>query len=186
MLSGPDRGRGFEMVSELIIFRIEFPIEGRQGKIMGWGGTIDKGNVTVEDTKVQCDLLEANTKVLFQSNGNVFYDCNTQVDQGSDLPPGGNRRCPIESKTKFCAHHEDGPSAQICFGDDGGPLIMDQGGFGVVVGVGTHFQSPKCSSGDLKCLRDVRCNKEGVALFTKVFSKENMFWIKKITGEGSY
>ena len=78
MLSGPDRGRGFEMLSELIIFRIEFPIEGRQGKIMGWGGTIDKGNVTVEDTKVQCDLLEANTKVLFQSNGNVFLIRSTK------------------------------------------------------------------------------------------------------------
>lgn len=61
---------------------------------------------------------------------------------------------------------------------------MDQGGFGVVVGVATYLQPPKCSYGDLKCLKDVKCNKEGLALFTKV--GKYIPWINKITGEGSY
>ena len=56
----------------MIIFRIhsdkkekhnEFHIEGKHAKILGWGGTIDKENATTQDTKVQCDLLEAFTTV---------------------------------------------------------------------------------------------------------------------------
>ena len=62
---------GSEIVSHLIIFRMlrnfhdpqEFHIEGRQAKILGWGGTIDKANATVQGMKVQCDLLEAHTMV---------------------------------------------------------------------------------------------------------------------------
>ena len=61
---------------------------------------------------------------------------------------------------------------------------MDEGGFGVVIGVASYMQPPKCSYGDWKCMMDAKCNKEGVAVFTKVAGY--LDWIKRKTGQGNY
>ena len=51
----------------LVIFRPSdaggFSIEGKKAMILGWGGTIDKANATSQLTKLQCDLLKADTQV---------------------------------------------------------------------------------------------------------------------------
>ena len=92
-------------------------------------------------------------------------------------------RCPTNpADTQICTHHEDGPSAQICFGDSGGPLIMDEGGYGVVIGVASYLQMPKCPQGDWKCLIDAKCDKDGVAVFTNVAAY--LSFIKNTTGQG--
>ena len=63
-------------------------------------------------------------------------------------------RCPIPRvpDTMICAHHEDLPPAQICVGDSGGPLILDESGYGVVIGVASYIQASNCKQGDLKCI----------------------------------
>ena len=142
--------------------------------ILGWGGTIDKANKTSQG-KLPCDLLKANTQV-----NHCLCHVIAQVDVG--------HRCPTASvldsstNTQICTHHEDGPPAQACFGDSGGPLIMDEGGYGVVIGVVSYGQMPKCPQGDWKCNFDGKCNKDGVAVYTKV--EAYLPWIKKTTGQG--
>ena len=92
-------------------------------------------------------------------------------------------RCPTNpADTQICTHHEDGPSAQICFGDSGGPLIMDEGGYGVVIGVASYLAPAKCPQGDWKCYLDGKCDKDGVAVYTKV--EAYLPFIKKTTGQG--
>ena len=100
-----------------------------------------------------------------------------------DGKPTVGHICPLPPEKKICTRHEEVPAAQICFGDSGGPLIMDEGGFSVVVGVASYLQPPKCSYGDHKCLMNKKCNKEGIAVFTKV--QDYNSWIKKVTGEGT-
>ena len=101
-----------------------------------------------------------------------------QVDHGY--------RCPIKSKTKMCVHHEDDPPAQVCHGDSGGPLIVDEEGFGLVVGVASRIQIPKCKFGDWKCMKDVKCDSKATAIYTNVLPF--LTWIKEHTGtgEGNY
>ena len=142
----------------IIIFRYDgwvFSIYGKRAKILGWGGTTEKPK---PEDKPQCDLLEAYQK----------------VDSG--------HRCPAQSERKICVHHGDEKAASACFGDSGGPLIMDQGGYGVVIGIASHLQERDCSPEDIKCLMDARCNKEGVSVYTKVSAY--LPWIKKTTGQG--
>ena len=96
-------------------------------------------------------------------------------------------RCPLNPNTngtykQICVHHEDGPPAQACYGDSGGPLIMDEGGYGVVIGVVSYGQLPKCPQGDWKCHFDAKCNKDDVDVFTKV--EAYLRFIKKTTGQG--
>lgn len=129
-------------------------IQGKRAKILGWGGTTEKP----KPTDKQCDLLEAYQK----------------LDVG--------HRCPAESERKICVHHGDEKAAQACFGDSGGPLILDQGGYGVVIGIASNIQIGDCPPQDMKCLMDTRCNKEGVAVYTKVSAY--LPWIKKTTGQG--
>ena len=141
----------------IIIFRYDsmvFPIFGKRAKILGWGGTTEKP----KPTDKQCDLLEA-----YQT-----------VDSG--------HRCPAQSESKICLHHGDEKAAQACYGDSGGPLILEQGGYGVVIGVASHLQRKDCSPEDIRCLMDRRCNKERVSVYTKVSSY--LPWIKKTTGQG--
>ena len=59
---------------------------------------------------------------------------------------------------------------------------MDQGGYGVVIGVAAHIQMADCPPKDIECLMDARCNKEGVSVYTKVSAY--LPWIKKTTGQG--
>ena len=106
----------------------------------------------------QCDLLEAYQKV------------------------DSRHRCPAQSERKICIHHGDEKAAQACSGDSGGPLIMDQGGYGVVIGVASYITMRDCPPEDIKCLMDARCNKDGVSVYTKVSAY--LPWIKKTTGQG--
>ena len=86
-------------------------------------------------------------------------------------------------ETLICVHHEDLPAANTCYGDSGGPLIMDERGYGVVIGVSSFINgNSKCRSGDWKCHLELRCNKDGVAAYTKVDAY--LPWIKKITKQG--
>ena len=91
-------------------------------------------------------------------------------------------RCPVRSETKLCIHHEDQPPANTCFGDSGGPSLLDQNGFAVVIGLTSYGQNPKCSLGDFKCVLDTPCRSEGTDIHTKV--KAYLPWIKEITGQG--
>ena len=59
---------------------------------------------------------------------------------------------------------------------------MDEGGYGVVIGVVSYGQMPKCPQSDWKCLADAKCNKDEVDVFTKV--EAYLPWIKKTTGQG--
>ena len=136
--------------------------------ILGWGGTIDKANDTSQ--KLQCDLLKADTQVM-----HCLCHAIAQVDVVG-------RRCPTPTDTQICTHREEGPPAQVCFGDSGGPLIMDEGGYGVVIGVASYIVPAKCPHGDFKCYLDKKCDKDGVAVFTKV--EAYLPFIKKTTGQG--
>ena len=93
-----------------------------------------------------------------------------------------NHRCPVRSETKLCIHHEDQPSASTCFGDSGGPSLLDQNGFAVVIGVTSYGQNPKCPLGDFKCILDGKCFSESIEIHTKV--KAYLPWIKEITEQG--
>ena len=92
------------------------------------------------------------------------------------------QRCPAVSKTKLCIHHEDQPPASACFGDSGGPLILDQNGFAMVIGITSYLQTPKCSPGDFRCILDNKCRTDSIDIYTKV--KAYLPWIKEITGQG--
>ena len=94
-------------------------------------------------------------------------------------------RCPIPRvpDTVICAHHEDLPPAQICVGDSGGPLMLDESGYGVVIGVTSMIVNAKCPQGDLKCFLDLKCNSDSVAVYTKVDAY--LPWIKETTGQGN-
>ena len=100
------------------------------------------------------------------------------MDDGYKCPTAAS---PLEKH--LCVHNRDEPPAQICSGDSGGPLIMDERGYGVVVGVtsGT-FPSTNCRHGDWKCMRTIKCDKDKVGLFTNV--EAYLPWIKNTTGQG--
>ena len=99
--------------------------------------------------------------------------CHCQVDVG--------HRCLalMDSNTnhQICTHHEDGQPAQVCFRDSRGPLIMDEGGYGVVIGVASYIQLPKCPQGDWKCIMDGKCDKfcENSNTILVAFSIHNIF-----------
>ena len=154
-------------------FRSEaFRSDGKKVKILGWGGIVDHANMTAQNSS--CDLLEADMQVrlwIFTTH------CLAQVDFR-------NHRCPTSmwSEKKLCIHHEDLPPANGCFGDSGGPLLLDQNGFAVVIGVTSYKQIRKCSLGDFKCMLDVKCDSESINIHTKV--QAYLPWIKEITAQG--
>ena len=152
-------------------FRSEaFRSGGKKVKILGWGGIIDQANLTAQNPS--CDLLEADMQVRLSI---VTYILPRQVDFR-------NHRCPIGSEKKLCIHHEDLPPANSCFGDSGGPLLLDQNGFAVVIGVTSYKQIRKCSLGDFTCMLDVKCSSESINIHTKV--QAYLPWIKEITAQG--
>ena len=59
---------------------------------------------------------------------------------------------------------------------------MDEGGYGVVIGVASYLAPAKCPQGDWKCYLDGKCDKDGVAVYTKV--EAYLPFIKKTTGQG--
>ena len=93
-----------------------------------------------------------------------------------------SRNCPVAHDTKFCVHHRPFKPAQACYGDSGGPLILNAGGYGVVVGVASYIQCPDCPPDDYKCLQNAICNKNDVSVYTNI--QPFLPWIKSITGEG--
>ena len=82
---------------------------------------------------------------------------------------------------KICLHHGSVlPPATACAGDSGGPLIVNEGGYSVVIGVSsfifdlnTNIQKqifPRCGSA------------KSVSVYAEV--QDFLPWIKSIIGEG--
>ena len=82
---------------------------------------------------------------------------------------------------KICLHHGSTlPPATACSGDSGGPLIVNEGGYSVVIGVSsfifdlnTNIQKqifPRCGSA------------KSVSVYAEV--QDFLPWIKSIIGEG--
>ena len=135
---------------------------GKTVKILGWGGTIDQANATSQN--MSCDLLEASMQVN-------IVDCVAHwLAQVDDLY---NHSCPSVSKAKLCIHRQEQPPAQNCFGDSGGPLMKDENGFGVVIGVSSFIQAFKV---------DLTCGTDNEAVFTKV--QDFLPWIQNMTLQG--
>ena len=64
------------------------------------------------------------------------------------------------------------------------PLMINQGGYGVIIGVSSFGQPPDCSPTDINCLMDFSCKTADVAVYTKVSAY--IPWIKETTGEGKH
>ena len=61
---------------------------------------------------------------------------------------------------------------------------MDAKGYGVVIGVVSQTVNSNCPHGDWKCILDEKCDKDGIAVFTKV--EAYLPWIKETTGQGYF
>ena len=59
---------------------------------------------------------------------------------------------------------------------------MDARGYGVLIGVASMTLNSNCPHGDWKCILDEKCDKDGIAVFTKV--EAYLPWIKETTGQG--
>ena len=87
--------------------------------------------------------------------------------------------CKTEWPNKLCLHHGNVlPPATACFGDSGGPLIVNEGGYSVVIGVAnvivdtTNLTSPT-----------TKCNPtKGVSMYSEV--QAYLPWIKSKIGQG--
>ena len=141
----------------------DFQIDGRQAKILGWGGT-DQSSLMPS-----CHLLEADIKVMYTT----MITLSAQVDHKL------GRKCPATSDSKICVHHGDLKPAKTCDGDSGGPLLVNEGGMGVLIGVSSYSPRPTCPKNATSCVLGGNCDKSGVAIFTKVQSF--LPWIKNIT-----
>ena len=86
-----------------------------------------------------------------------------------------SKRCPSTKEQHLCVFHEE---KSTCYGDSGGPLTVDEGGFRVVVGVVNYAANFDFDNPDL----DRRCEKGLVDVFTKV--QAFLPWIKNISGIG--
>ena len=62
--------------------------------------------------------------------------------------------------------------------------MINQGYYGVLIGVLSFSQPPDCSPMDLRCLMDFDCKTAEVAVYTKV--SPYIPWIKETTGEGKH
>ena len=60
---------------------------------------------------------------------------------------------------------------------------MDEGGYGVLIGLTSYGPPENCPLWDWKCIKNAfKCNKDGVAVYTKVGAY--LPWIKEKTGQG--
>ena len=77
---------------------------------------------------------------------------------------------------KICLHHGSVlPPATACSGDSGGPLIVNEGGYSVVIGVTSFGYDPTQSKTET-------CNPKGVSVYGEV--QAYLPWIKNIIGQG--
>ena len=77
---------------------------------------------------------------------------------------------------KICLHHQNiFPPATACSGDSGGPLIMNEGGYSVVVGVSSFLYNPTQ-------IPTYQCSTEGVSIYAEV--QAYLPWIESIIGQG--
>ena len=141
----------------------DFQIDGRQATILGWGGTEQSSLMP------SCHLLEADIKVMYTT----MTTLSAQVDHKL------GRKCPATSDSKICVHHGDLKPAKTCDGDSGGPLLVNEGGMGVLIGVSSYSPRPTCPKNATSCVLGGNCDKSGVAIFTKV--QYFLPWIKNIT-----
>ena len=90
----------------------------KDAKVSGWGMSEWGANY---DKIYPCKLKEATLKVKCLR----FKSFNrAQVEKPV------SERCPATSETKLCVHHQNvHPPAATCWGDSGGPLTIDEGGF---------------------------------------------------------
>ena len=98
-----------------------------------------------------------------------------QVDQG--------HLCPSMPDQLVCAHHGTGKPASVCSGDSGGPMILNQGGYAVQIGIASYVSTPKCPPNDLECWHGSSCRAKAVILYAKV--QAFLPWIKEKTGLGA-
>ena len=97
-----------------------------------------------------------------------------------------SHKCPATSDTKICVHHGDLKPVKMCHGDSGGPLLVNQGGMGVLIGVASYSPLPisTCPQNATSCALPGNCDKSGLAVFTKI--QAFLPWIKNITGTGEH
>ena len=93
----------------------------------------------------------------------------------------------LTNDTVICAHHEDKPPVQTCHGDSGGPLILDDGGFGFIIGIVSFgANAGNCNFEQIwECIELMRgkCTKNNVDVFVNV--QTYLPWIYKIIEQGS-
>ena len=97
-----------------------------------------------------------------------------------------SHKCPATSDTKICVHHQDLKPVKMCHGDSGGPLLVNQGGMGVLIGVASYSPLPisTCPQNATSCALPGNCDKSGLSVFTKI--QAFLPWIKNITGTGEH
>ena len=83
----------------------------------------------------------------------------------------------------MCAHHGTGKPVSACSGDSGGPLILNQGGYAVQIGIASYASTPKCHPNGLECWYGSSCRATAVILYAKV--QAFLPWIKEKTGLGA-
>ena len=82
---------------------------------------------------------------------------------------------------KICLHHQSMlPYATACGGDSGGPLIVNEGGYSVVIGVASFIFNP---SFNIQTEITMRC---GGAKTVSAYAEVQAYlpWIKSIIGHG--
>ena len=95
----------------------------------------------------------------------AIADPTTQVNTSQCVALGQS-----EVGKRLCAHHGDLAAAQICFGDSGGPLILEETGSSMVIGVASR-QKPAVPG---------QCTKDRLAFYTRV--QDFLPWIKEVAG----
>ena len=157
-------------------------------KISGFGGI--QSNRTKEENPVTCSLKEAYLKVflLFDMTFLKFEttqvaSCEKLLPDAKDIPLNHTKKpYPKDWRSKkICLHHGSVlPPATACSGDSGGPLIVNEGGYSVVMGVASLIFDPNIN---FQKQEPTRC---GGAKTVSTYAEVQAYlpWIKSIIGQG--
>ena len=174
-----------------------FNAKGKRVKILGWGRTTEK---PVSGAKPQCDLLEAYLRAdsghrcPSNSETRICFHHGEEKEAINCKGDSGVRYCNVTCY-RYCID-VDKANQRILKNIDINkilyryknlyiehPLMINQGDYGVLIGVLSFSQPPDCSPTDLKCLMNFNCETAEVAIYTRV--SPYIPWIKETTGEGN-